>query len=50
MIIMQKIKFMQEFTPVINVECLHRDLQAKLLMRNCAHAKHAKTWFCSNES
>ena len=47
MIVIQKLKFMQEFTFAINVECLHSSLQAKLLMRNCAHAKHAKTRFCS---
>ena len=37
---------MQEFTFAINVECLHSSLQAKLLMHNCASAKHAKTCFC----
>ena len=47
MIVMQKLKFMQEFTSAINVECLHSSLQAKLLMHNCAHAKNAKTRFCS---
>ena len=47
MIIKQKLKFMQEFTSAINVECLHSSLQAKLLMHNCARAKHAKTCFCS---
>ena len=31
MITMKKIKFMQEFTFAINVECLHGSLQAKLL-------------------
>ena len=46
MIIMQTLKFMQEFTFAINVECLHSSLHAKLLMHNCAHAKHAKTCFC----
>ena len=30
MIVMQKIKFMQEFTFAINVECLYSSLQAKL--------------------
>ena len=44
-IVMQKFKFMQEFTSAINVECLHSSLQAKLLMRNCAHAKKAKNMF-----
>ena len=34
-IVMQKFKFMQEFTFAINVEGLHSSLQAKLLMRNC---------------
>ena len=47
MIMMQRIKFMQEFTFAINVECLHSSLPAKLLMHNCARAKHAKTCFCS---
>ena len=47
MIIMQKIKFMQEFAFAINVQCLHSSLQAKLLMYNCARAKNAKTCFCS---
>ena len=45
--IMQKLKFMQEFTSAINLECLHSSLQAKLLMHNCARAKNAKTCFCS---
>ena len=45
MIVMQKLKFMQEFTFAINVECLHSSLQAKLLMHICARAKIAKTWF-----
>ena len=36
MIVMQKLKFMQEFTFAINVKCLHSSLQAKLLMHNCA--------------
>ena len=40
MIVMQKLKFMQEFTSVITVECLHSILQAKLLMHNCARAKN----------
>ena len=43
MIVMQKLKFMQEFTFAINVECLHSSLQAKLLMHKCARAKNAKT-------
>ena len=47
MIIMQKLKFMQEFTFAINVEYLHSSLQAKLLMHNCARAKNAKICFCS---
>ena len=38
MIVMQKLKFMQEFTFAINVECLHSSLHAKLLMHNCARA------------
>ena len=45
MIAMRKLKFMQEFTFAINVECLHSSLQAKLLMHNCAHAKYAKHVF-----
>ena len=40
MIVMQKLKFMQEFTFAINVECLHSSLHAKLLMHNCERAKH----------
>ena len=47
MIVMHKLKFMQEFTSAINVECLHISLQAKLLMHNCARAKNAKTCFYS---
>ena len=46
-IVMQKIKFMQEFTSAINVECLHSSLQAKLLIHNCARAKNEKTRFSS---
>ena len=42
-----EIKCMQEFTFAINVQCPHSSLHAKLLMHNCAHAKHAKTCFCS---
>ena len=49
MLVMQKIKFMQEFTFAIDVECLQSSLHAKLLMHNCARAKHAKTCFCSIE-
>ena len=45
MIVMQKLKFWQEFTSAINVKCLYSSLQAKLLMHNCAHAKNAKTCF-----
>ena len=47
MIAMQKLKFKQEFTSPINVECLHSSLQAKLLTQNCARVKNAKTCFCS---
>ena len=47
MIVMKKLKFMQEFTFAINVECLHCSLHGKLLMHTCARAKHAKTCFCS---
>ena len=47
MIVMQKLKFKQEFTSAFNVECLHSsNLQAKLLMHNCARAKNAKTCLC----
>ena len=46
-IVMQKLKFMQAFTSAISAECLHSSLQAKLLMHNCARAKHAKTCFCN---
>ena len=45
MIGMQKLKFMQEFTFAINVDCLHSSLHAKLLMHNCARVKHAKHVF-----
>ena len=45
MIVMQKLKFIQEFTFAINVECLPSSLRAKLLMHNCARAKNAKTCF-----
>ena len=45
MIVMQKMKFMQEFTSVINVECLRSSLQAKLLMHNCLRAKKCKSVF-----
>ena len=47
MLAMRKLKFMQEFTFAINVECLHSNLRAKLLMHNCARVNHAKTCFCS---
>ena len=47
MIVMQKLKFMQEFIFAINVECLCSSLHAKRLMHNYARAKHAKTCFCS---
>ena len=42
MIIMQKVKFMQELTSATNVEYLHSSLRAKLLMHNCARAKNAE--------
>ena len=42
---MEKLNFMQEFTSATNAECLHTSLQAKLLMHNCAYARHAKTCF-----
>ena len=48
-IVMQKIKLMQEFVLAIIVQGLHSSLQAKLLMHNCARAKNAKTCFCSIE-
>ena len=47
LIVMQKLKCMQEFISAINVECLHSRLQAKLLMHNCARAENATTCFCS---
>ena len=48
MVVMQKIKSIQEFTSAINVECLDSSLQAKLLEVNKrAHAKNAKACFCS---
>ena len=47
MIVTQKLKFMQEFIFTINVKRLHSSLQLKLLMHDCARAKHAKTCFCS---
>ena len=34
MIVMQKLKFIQEFISAINVECLHSSLQAKLRSGN----------------
>ena len=46
-IVMQKLKSMQEFTPAINVECQHSSLQAKLPTHDCILAKHAKTCLCS---
>ena len=45
MIVMQKLKFMQEFILAINVEYLHSSLHANLRMHNCARAKHAKHVF-----
>ena len=45
LVVMQKVRFMQEFTFVISVECLHSSLHAKLLTHNSARAKHAKTCF-----
>ena len=47
MIVTQKLKFIQEFNFAINAECLHISLHAKILMYNCARAKHAKTFFWS---
>ena len=46
-IVMQKLKIMQEFTFAMNIEWLHSSLQAKLLMHNCTRAKNTKTCFCS---
>lgn len=43
MIEMQKLQFILEFTFSITVECQNCSLIAKLLTRNLAHAKHAKT-------
>ena len=48
MIVMQKLKRMQEFTSAINVECLHSSLPAKLPMHGCTRAKHAKQDFESS--
>ena len=45
MIVMQKLKFMQEFTSAIDVECLHSSLRAKLLTHNCERAKNTKHVF-----
>ena len=45
MIVMQKLKFIQEFTFATNVECVHSSLQATLLINNCARAKNAKNMF-----
>ena len=39
MVVMQTLKFMQEFTSAINVGCIHNSLQAKIRMHNCARAK-----------
>ena len=36
--IVKKIKFIQECTFAINVECLHSSLRTKQRMQNCAHA------------
>ena len=49
MIVMQKLKFMQEFAFSINVQCLDSSLQAKQLMHICSRAKYAKTCFWSIE-
>ena len=46
-IMMQELRFTQEFTFAVNVEGLHSSLHAKLLMHNCARAEHAKTCFYS---
>ena len=43
MTVMQVLEFMQEFTFMTNVKCLHSKLLAKLLMRNSEREKHAKT-------
>ena len=43
MVVMQKLKFKQEFTLAINAEYLHCSLQAKLLIHNFARANNAKT-------
>ena len=45
MIVMQKLKFMQEFSSKIHVEYLHSSLQAKLLMHNRARAKMQNMFF-----
>ena len=49
MIVMQKLSFMQEFTSVINVECLNSSWEEKLLMHNCARAKNAKSCFIASK-
>ena len=38
MIVMQKLKRMQEFTSAINIECLHNNMHAKLPMHDCTRA------------
>ena len=47
MIVMQKLKRMQEVKFAISVECLHSSLQAKVPVHDCTRAKHVKTCFCS---
>ena len=46
MIVMQKLKFVQEFTSAIKVNCLHISLRAQLLVHKCHVQKNAKTCFC----
>ena len=40
---MHNLKLMQELTFAVNIECLQSNLLVKLLMHNCARAKHSKT-------
>ena len=42
MVVMQKLKLMQEFTLAIDVKCLHRHLPAMSPMTNCTRANRAK--------
>ena len=46
MVVMQKLKFMQEFTFAIKVECLHSYLVTEVLMNTCLGPIHTKTCKC----